>query len=180
MIKQKISILLILFLSIIFIEKESVGQSTEYLFKAGFLEKFARFTKWPQSAEIKNTSKPFVIKVIGKSPFDGALEFMFDKQKIHNKKVNIIYIDKIEDIKNCHLLFISSSEKKTLAEIIEQAKINHVLTVSETKGFGEKGVNFNIFINKNGTLHFEINPKSLKESNLVVDMYLLEFAKIIK
>lgn len=122
---------------------------------------------------------PFVISVIGKSPFKGSLEKIYHTAKIKNKPVKIQYIKTAEQIPGCHILFICESEKKNLKHILAVAGRYPILIVSDTRGFGEKGTHINLYITPNGTLRFEINLEASKNAGLSIQLVLLEIAKII-
>lgn len=151
----------------------------EYLLKGGFLEKFARFTDWPPESGINDPDTPFIISVIGKSPFKGSLEKIYKDGKIKGKPVRIKYIQSLDDIPGCHMLFIAESEERRLPDIVKTAETYPILMVSDTTGFAEMGCHINLYITKKGTLHFEINLNALKASGLSVQLVLLEIAKIV-
>ncbi len=155
------------------------GQSTEYILKAGFLEKFARFTDWPDSVLEEDSHAPFVISVIGNSPFGGALEKVYKKTTIKNRPVKIQHIDSVSQIPGSHILFVCKSETKRLGWILETARNYPILIISDTRGFAQKGTHINLYITSKGTLHFEINPKAAKRSGLTIQIILLEIAKIV-
>lgn len=157
----------------------SRSQPMEYLLKAGFLEKFARFTDWPEAGGLDNADEPFVISVIGESPFKGSLEKLYHTEKIKQRPVRIRYISHPEEINDSRLLFIAESEKKNLNSILAAVRGKPILVVSDTNTFGRKGCHINIYLTPKGTLHFEINLKKVKESGLHMQLVLLEIAKII-
>jgi hypothetical protein len=152
------------------------SQSVEYFVKASLIEKFARFTEW----EPNTIGGNFVIGVLGKSPFYNELEKLSIKIKIKNKPVKILYLNNMEDAKVCQVLFICSSEKDNLPEIIKYLGNYNILLVGDTEGFSEKGVHFNFYLEKNENIHFEINVKALAKANLKTDMQLLSLGKITK
>ena len=157
----------------------SWAQPMEYLLKAGFLEKFARFTDWPDTGDMKNPDSPFVISIIGASPFKGSLEEIYKKAVIKNKPVIIRYINSKNQIPGTHLLFICESEKNKLEDILQTAQNYPVLIVSDTEGFAEKGTHINLYTTKKNTLHFEINVGAVKKSGLSIQLVLLEIAKVL-
>lgn len=157
----------------------SRSQPMEYLLKAGFLEKFARFTDWPEESGVAKDDVPFVICVIGESPFKGTLEKLYNTEKIKQRPVRIRYISDPEEIDDSDLLFVAKSEKKKLDTILAATRSKPILVVGDTRKFGEKGCHINIYITAKGTLHFEINLKKVKESGLRMQLVLLEIAKII-
>ena len=152
----------------------------EYYRKAALFKVFGEYIKWPEKTGMKDQSKAFIICVIGKNPFDTLLETAYyeKKIKINGKSVKIHYISNPEEIKNCHILFISKSIDKELAEILAITRGKPILTIGETKGFAEKGVLFNLYLRRD-EIRFEINALALRESRLIPSSQLLSLAKIV-
>jgi len=146
--------------------------------KAVALEKISRFIEWPETNSVNDSSKPFIIKVIGENPFGTILENIYSNHKIKNKPIKIEYISSTGEIKDCHLLFISNSKRSELGEITVAIKNKPILTISETKGFAEEGVHVNLLI-INNKLRFEINETAIKTSSISVSYLLIKVAKII-
>ncbi|MCD4695436.1 MAG: YfiR family protein, partial [Bacteroidales bacterium] len=84
---KKIKIFLIVLFGFLIIPIMIFSQTEEYTIKAVFMERFTRFTEWPAESAINDTTKPFVISVIGKNPFGNLLEETYSSQKILNKNV---------------------------------------------------------------------------------------------
>jgi len=158
---------------LVFFSLNGKTQSDEYMMKAAFLEKFARFSEWPEGLDT------FQITVIGNNPFNEKIGSIYSTVKIKNKPVRVRYIKRIDNILSPQILFISSSEKKNIRKILEKTRGQHILTISETPGFCEEGVILNFYNTDEGTIHFEINKTALKESGIEMDVYLLEYAKLI-
>ncbi len=159
--------------------RPSWAQPQEYLLKAGFLEKFARFTDWPDQSLPENDKDPFIISIIGNSPFQGSLEKIYQHALIKGRPVKIQYIDTLDQIPGSHILFICKSEQYRLGSILKFANKHPILLIGDTQGFAEKGVHINLYITPNGTLHFEINPSTSRKAGLKIQIVLLEIAKII-
>jgi hypothetical protein len=156
----------------------AAAQQSEYTIKAVFLEHFTRFIEWPESFEIADASYPFYVAVIGESPFGSILDEIYADQKIKNRKVEIRYISTPEEIADCHILFISSSSRESLPEILSRTRNKPILTVSDTKGFAENGVLINFYLTGD-KIKFEINEKAVHESGLVMSYRLLSLARIV-
>jgi len=155
------------------------AKTMEYKVKAEMLERFALFLEWPESANIEDKSKPFVIAVIGKHPSGLELENVFSGRKIRDKEIRIRYLSTPDEIEDCHVLFISSSEKEPLRRIIARTRNKAILTVSDTEGFSEEGVLINFYLEKK-KIRFEINETAAYESGFYVSYKLLQLARIIK
>ena len=149
----------------------------EYHIKAAFLLNFAKFMEWPSHA-FSDTSTPLILCILGKDPFDKALKTIEDKIAKERRLV-IKKASCIEDMKECHILFISTSEKKNLSVILSKIKGLPILTVAETKNFCQSGgiVNFIVVKNK---IRFEINVEAAKRIGLKISSKLLKLSKIIK
>ena len=151
----------------------------ERLLKAAFLERFTRFIEWPDRIEYAPKSHHFVMVVYGENPFGKILDDVYSRQKIKERKVDIYCTDKFQDIpENAHLIFISGSKKDELDNIIPELHKKPVLLIGDTKGYAEKGVYINFFIEDN-KLRFEINEKAVQSSDLRVSYLLMNSAKII-
>jgi len=169
---KKIIIIILLFQLV----NSTKSQSVEYAVKASFIEKFARFTIWPNNLN----GGFFEIVVLGKSPFNQELEKISQKMKIKNKPIRIKYITDYHEIKDSHLVFICASERNRISEIIAHIEYLNILSISDTPGFSKKGVHLNFYIDEFETIKYEVNPTALKKANLNVDLQLLNFGKIIR
>jgi hypothetical protein len=155
----------------------SFSQSRELLIKAGYIEKFTHFVQWPEKGGDGASSGKFIIAVIGDNKIYSSLLEIFSKSESKNADVEIVEIKTPEEIEKCQLLFISGSEKNNLDRILMSASSKPILTISDTKGFCEKGVIINMF--KEGDyIRYEINHLSLDRSGLKINSLLLNYAVI--
>jgi hypothetical protein len=156
----------------------AICQISEYTVKAVYLERFTRFVEWPEKMAMADTSKNFILGIIGDNPFGKKLEEIYTDQKIKNKKVRILYFDTISQIQFCHLLFIAQTDNENLLKILSYCSDKPILTVSDTMGFGSYGVQINFFIIDN-KVKFEINEKAMLKAGLKCSYLLLKSARII-
>lgn len=166
--------------------------SREYQVKAAFLYNFTMFIDWPKE-KIADGNEPIVIGIIGNDPFDDAFEPVKNK-KVKRKDVVIKRFKGLEELKKsggkdgaqqhpqiealekCHVLFICSSEKKRLGEIIDLVQDHNVLTVSDIEDFLEAGGIIN-FVMEEKKVNFEINNISAEKAGLKISSKLLRLAK---
>ncbi|MCX6281454.1 MAG: YfiR family protein [Bacteroidetes bacterium] len=156
---------------------ESYTQTAEYEMKAVAFEKISRFIEWPPDA-FEKTNNEFIITVLGKNPFGKILDEIYASHQIKNKNVRIKYISNIQDLDECHLLFIARSEKSEIKKIVARVKYKPILTVSDEEGDAKEGC-FIDFFEDDGRLHFDINPKAMKASHFSFDYKLLQVARIV-
>jgi len=150
---------------------------TEHQVKAAFLFNFAQFIEWPPSA-FTNTNAPICIGILGADPFGESLDATVRDETIHGRTLVVRSSRKIEDLKDCQMIFISRSEKKNLDEIFAALKGKPVLTVGETEGFAERGGGINFYRDGN-KVRFEINPAVTRQNGLRVSSELLSLGKIV-
>ena len=151
---------------------------TEYQVKSLFLLNFTKYVDWPAGA-FADTNAPVTIGVYGENRFGDDLRKAVAGKTAGGRGIALRQIEKTEDLGKCHILFISSSEKKRMAEILSQVKSLPVLTVGETDQFIDQGgiINFTMKENK---VRLEINLQSAREANLQVSSKLLSVADSVK
>jgi hypothetical protein len=168
------------------------AKSKEYQIKAAFLYNFIKFVDWPEE-KTSDSNEPIIIGIIGKDPFGRVFEPIKNK-KVKNRIVVIKRFKSFESIqklgehdkaefdrninylRKCHLLFVCSSEKDKVKEVLALVKDHSVLTVADTKGFLESGGIIN-FLMEDKKVHFEINVTAAKKSKLKISSKLLRLAK---
>ena len=151
--------------------------SHEYSLKAVFLLNFAHFTDWPTNA-FEQPDSPLVIGIFGDDPFGALINDAVKNETMKGRKFVVERYHRIEDMKICHILFISQSENQRLDKIVMALKGKSVLTVSDIDGSAYRGVCIR-FITEKNKIRLWINTNSLKAANLVVSSKLLRVAEIV-
>lgn len=152
-----------------------IASDLEHEVKVEFIERFTRFVEWPD--EQKGQSK-LVIGLIGDSLVARHMEKRFASRMIGRWQPEVMRISSLEQIKSCHLVYISGSERHRLGQILEHSKGLPILTLGDTPGYGAAGVLINI--NREGEyLRFEINTQSARESGLKISSKLMQLAVIV-
>jgi hypothetical protein len=155
--------------------------TSEYEVKAAFLYNFIKFIEWPE----KDKETPIVIGVLADDDpfFDRAasvnyLDQAVEGKTINNRKVVIKRSGRISNLKDCHLVFISESERKRIKDILSSLNGSNILTVSEVENFCQQGGMIN-FIMPAEKVRFEINAEAAGKSGLKISSKLLNVATII-
>ena len=151
--------------------------SREYLVKAAFIYRIAKFVEWPAESFV-DTHAPFTIGILGEEPLDVALRSIKDKD-VRGRRVVIKRSARIEDLQGCHILFISASKRKYLAQIFNNLKVLHVLTVGEVKNFAEVGGIIN-FVTVGNKIQMEINVDAARKAGLEISSMLLGVSRIVR
>jgi hypothetical protein len=147
----------------------------EYQVKAAFLFNFAKFVEWPGDA-FPDGGAPLVIGVVGNDSFGATLEQTVSSKNVNNRQLSIRRLKWGQNLKGCHILFVSSSERRRAGQIVESLKGASVLTVGEMDQFNQQGgiINFLMEENKVG---FEINASAAEQSRLKISSKLLALAR---
>lgn len=151
----------------------------EYLLKSAFIERFTRFVQWPLSFDGGDRNQAFVIGALCEPDFCLVLEAAFGGHQIKNLPVKFRRIKTAGDVKGCHLVYIGKTDDSTLAGFITALKSKPVLTVSDTRGYAQKGVHINMFVQQE-QIRFEINHKSAVANGLKISHLLLQLARIVE
>lgn len=145
----------------------------EYKIKAAFLLNFAKFISWPEELFTED-SPSFKVCVLGVNPFGSALSTI-ETRTVSNRKVDLYYVSNPEEATDCHLLFISASEKNNLVRIRKILKDLPIITVSDIKGFAENGGIIE-FLTREDKVAFTINLNRARKHGLSIHSALLNLA----
>ena len=152
--------------------------SSEYLIKAGFIYNFANLVQWPSNAFAQPDS-PIVIGILGEDPFGIVLDRVLAGKRVNGRVFLVKRLKSVVDLKECHILFVSSSELAHLAEAIHLVKGMPILTIGEIPGFAKRGGIINLVLEDN-KVHFEVNVEAAKEADLTISSRLLALARIVQ
>lgn len=113
------------------------------------------------SRTFPQSSSPFVIGILGENPFADDLKKTVAGKKILEHPISVVAFSTLAEATNCHILFISNSEKSRLGAIFKSLRGAPVLTVGENDQFTEAGGMIN-FVREANKIRFQINDESAK------------------
>lgn len=161
----------------------SVGQlraqedkPSEYQVKAAFLYNFGKFVIWPTNA-FADAYAPLVIGVVGEDPFHGDLKRLVAHKKIDGHMVIIRTITSADQVKGCHIIFLSSAAQSSPSDLLAAVRQPGILTVTENL---EHFTNSNLIINfvrLDNRIRFEINVPTADKAGLKISSRLLPLSK---
>jgi hypothetical protein len=103
-----------------------------------FLKTFAKYSEWKE-ADFALTNSPIVIGILGKNPFPRTHIQLLEKGGVSTHPLRVKLCKGIDDVQDCHMLFITSTERNTLAATLKRIENKRVLTISDAPGFTEAG-----------------------------------------
>jgi hypothetical protein len=172
----------------------------EYQIKAAFLSNFIMFVDNERFGQLDeeategapDPNEPLIIGILGKDPFGDAFRPLED-EGVRNRRVLIRRFKGFDDladaegrpprqhpdleqITQCHVLFICASEREHFAAILKPIAKHSLLTVADTPGFMEACGVIN-FVIEDKKVRFEINVAAARRAKLKIRSKLLRLAK---
>jgi hypothetical protein len=150
---------------------------TEDQIKAAYLFNFAKFIEWPNESFATPTS-PIQFCTLGRSPVADELDASVRGKSIDGHTIEVKHLHSAEEIKDCHLVFLSASAGKQEHKLVQAAKGLPVLLVAEIAEFAREGGTIN-FVMEDGRLVFEVNISAAQNAHLKISSKLLALARIV-
>jgi hypothetical protein len=150
----------------------------EYQVKAAFLYNFAKFVEWPEGA-FENQSESLEVCVLGNDPFGHALDEAVGGKKIDGRALVVRRFTDPRQAKGCRMLFVSSSEPRSVLSVLGAINESGILTVGESDSATSEGMIIN-FILEGGKIRFIINTAAAEREKLRFSSRLLSLATIVR
>jgi len=161
-------------------QRDSRGEASRYPeheVKAAYINNFARFVEWPDSA-FSDAASPIVIGILGDDPFGQTLDIIVSGKHAQGRPIQITRYAGRADIDTCHILFISASEEHNLDAILQDVGRRPVLTVGDTERYARRGCIANLFL-EGERVRFRVNVDAVERSGLMISARLLRLAHIV-
>lgn len=151
--------------------------SKEYQIKAVFLFNFVQFVQWPRTA-FTRPGEPFCIGVLGENPFGTFLEETVRNEKVDGHPLVVRHFERVEEVKDCQILFVSRSESEKPDGILKALKGKSILTVGDKEGFEDNGGVVR-FATENNKIRLRISLRAAQTAKLKISSKLLRLAEIV-
>lgn len=146
--------------------------------QAAYLYNFAKFVDWP-AGTFRSPDDPMVICVFGDDRTGDVLEQSVSGKRANGRPVESRQPHTAAECKPCHILFIGSSDKNRMGEILRELRGSSVLTVGHSDQFIPLGGVINL-ARKDVTIELEIDPEAADAAGLKISSRLLVIARLIK
>ena len=150
--------------------------ASEYATKAAFVYSFAKFVEWPSGA-FAGPEAQVVIGIVGKDPFGRGIDDVVRGQTAGGRNVVIRRLD-AANARDCHILFISASERRHLDAIIGALAATSILTVSDLDDFAASGGMIGLREDE-GRIRIDINLDAAQRAGLKVSSKLISAGRIV-
>ncbi|HEX9943461.1 MAG TPA: YfiR family protein [Thermoanaerobaculia bacterium] len=151
--------------------------TSEYAVKAAFLYNFARFVEWPATA-FRGPRDPMTFCVLGEDPFGGELDQMISGKTVMGRQIVVRRVAQLAGLEECRILFVSSSERPRLAQVLAAVGDRAVLTVGEEESFVRAGGIIGFVIRQN-RVRFQVDRGAAARAGLAISSQLLELAEAV-
>lgn len=149
--------------------------AAEYRAKANYLANFPSFVEWPPEA-LPSANTPFLVCVFGEFSFGTSLAEITRGATVHDRRIEVRWVRKAQELSACQILFVSRSEQKRYNQTLEAVRDKTVLTVGETPEFLDAGGIFN-FSGQQGRVQFDVNLAAANKAHLKISSRLLALAR---
>jgi hypothetical protein len=150
----------------------------EYQVKAAFLYNFAKFVQWPAGTFL-SPNEPMAICVLGEDPFGHSLEDTVAGRAIEGRSLIVRHVSSIKLVAGCHVLFISSAEKRRSPPMLSDLGAPGILTIGESDAAAAGGAIINFRL-EGGKVRFDINVEAAERQKLRISSRLLSLAHIVE
>lgn len=147
---------------------------SEYQVKAAQIYSFTKFIDWP-AKKFSSAASPFIIGVWGSDAVTDYLREAFQGRRIKDRLVEIRHLSNKAELRPCHLVFVSRSERDRLGGILWEMRSENILSVGESDNFLRAGGVIN-FVNVEGETRFQINAGAASRENLKISSKLLSIS----
>ena len=144
--------------------------SMEKVVKSIYLIKFPKFVDWPDGT-FANPEESITIGILGKDPFGKDFERLIEDQTAKGRHFIIKRSQEVQELEECHVLFICSSETEKLPGILEYVANKPVLTVGDTEEFSRLGGIIK-FVKAGENVKFKINIEAAEGAKLTINPQL--------
>jgi len=149
--------------------------AAEYRAKAHYLANFPSFVEWPPEAW-QSGKASFLVCVFGEFSFGTSLAEITRGTMVHDRRIEIRWIRKPQELSACQILFVSRSEQKRYNQALDAVRDRMVLSVGETPEFLDAGGILS-FSGQQGTIQFDVNLEAANKAHLKISSRLLALAR---
>jgi len=154
------------------------GSLSEYQVKAAYIYYFTTYVDWPPDT-FSRSGDALVVGVLGEDPFGSILDDTLRGKSVGSRRLVVKRIGNIKEARECHILFISASERDRLATIFKGLDGAAILTVGEVDHFASRGGQI-AFRMEDKKVRFDINVTAVERARLKISAQLMKLGRIVE
>jgi len=137
-----------------------------YRMQSLFLYNFTKHVKWEGA-----NSETFTIGIYGSGSALAEIKKNLGSKMVWGKNINIVEINSASDASNCHITYISKSNKKKAVELLSAVDPTNTLVVTEDDLMGNGAAISFVFVQQK--MNFKISKEKIEKSGLKVSSSLI-------
>ncbi len=171
LLEMRLKIIILLVFGFFMMKNSAQAQSKEQVY-AGIILHIMKYVEWPEY------ESQMTVGVVNNQQLVKALQKASSGKKVHYKNVTITTVSDLKMDLNADVLFFSKSALSKLSpNIVEEAKKNDILVISEEAPESQSGQGIN-FTQKGGSLKLELFMATMNTVGLKVSEQLKKIATI--
>ena len=144
--------------------------------KAGFIFNFAKFIEWPAST--LPSGAPLLLCSTGHSAVQERLDLLQGRQA-QGHEIRVRDDVHANELRGCHILYISPSEEKHLSTLLDSLGNRPVLAVSDIADFAESGGIIGLDVEDNRVV-FTVNLTNARGRGLKPSAQMLRLGRVLQ
>lgn len=152
------------------------ADNEQTLLKTAYIYNIAKFTQWPERSRVPS-SAPMRFCLVGEDGQAASL-WRLDGRALKGRTLKVLAPRAGRWADDCDLLYVASSEREHLGELLRTVRQHPVLTVSELDGFAEAGGMVEL-APRGGRPRFTIHLGAVRGADLEISPRLLALAQVI-
>jgi len=150
-------------------------ERAEAQIKAAFLYKFGGFIEWPPRAFARPDAS-FTIGVIGAEAIAAELEQLTAGRTVQDRPVVVRRLKPADALSGVQVLFVGRAESARLGEVLDAARSEPLLIVTESADALAKGSTIN-FVQEANRVRFDVALAQAERASLRISARLLAVAR---
>lgn len=149
---------------------------SEYSLKSALLLKLSRFVYFPEASD----QPPNQLCVVGKNPFGNTLQ-QLNQASDPASRLQLKFLSSTQKAENCHFIFISKSERRRVASILQQLQNQPLVTISDIHDFARSGgmIELSLTSPPDNQLNILINRPAASRQGIEFNAQLLRLATLV-
>jgi len=135
-----------------------------------------KFVQWPW--DLIGDRNQITFAIFGDDDLTGVLATALSTKNVNGRRVFVRCVGRVQDLKNCQIVYISTSQEERVREVLDALRGQSVLTVAHLQGFAAEGGMVE-FAQDTLRARFSINLSSVKRARLTISSKLLVLATIV-
>ena len=172
--KIRLWILTAVVLCLVPVPQSFANRAEEYHLKTAYLYRLSDYIEWPEPLRTNR----IVIGILDYEPYREAVINKF-AGTTNNPACTFVDVDTPEQARDCHILFLNTTDRAILADYLAALNKVPVLIVTDLRSGARLGAAINFFT-IDAKIRFAINQAAAEEAGLSISSRLLRLGQVVK